>query len=63
MDLQEVGWACMDWIDLTQDTDRWQALVIAVMNPWIPQNAVNFSVTRAPNRFSRTTPWSYLKRK
>ena len=22
----------MDWIDLAQDTDRWWALVIAVMN-------------------------------
>jgi len=22
MDLQEVGWVSMDWIDLAQDTDR-----------------------------------------
>ena len=27
MELQEVGWAGMDWIELAQDTDRWQVLV------------------------------------
>jgi len=36
MDLQEVGWASMDWIELAQDTDRWQALANVVMNPWFP---------------------------
>jgi hypothetical protein len=33
MELQEVGWAGMDWIELAQDTDRWQVLVNVVMNP------------------------------
>jgi hypothetical protein len=32
----------MDWIGLTDDTDRWRALVSAVMNFGIPQNAENF---------------------
>jgi hypothetical protein len=27
MDLREVGWGSVDWIDLAQDRDRWQALV------------------------------------
>jgi hypothetical protein len=41
MDLQEVGWWGMDWIDMAQDRDRW-ALVSAVMNLRVPQNVGNF---------------------
>jgi len=25
----------MDWIDPAQNRDKWQALVNAVMNPWV----------------------------
>jgi hypothetical protein len=32
MDLQEVGWGGMDWIDMAQERDRWRAVVSAVMN-------------------------------
>jgi len=32
MDLEEVGWRSMDWIDLAQNKDRCWALVNAVMN-------------------------------
>jgi hypothetical protein len=30
MDLQEVGFGCEEWIWLSQDRDRWRALVSAV---------------------------------
>jgi hypothetical protein len=36
MDIQEVGWGGMDWIDMACDRDRWQALVNAVMNLRVP---------------------------
>jgi hypothetical protein len=32
MDLREIGWDGMDWIDLAQDRDRWRAYVNEVMN-------------------------------
>jgi hypothetical protein len=36
MDLQEVGWEDVDWIDMAQDRDRWWDLVNAVMNFRVP---------------------------
>ena len=32
MNLQEVGCGYVDWIELTQDSDRWRTLVSAVMS-------------------------------
>jgi hypothetical protein len=36
MDLREIEWDGMDWIDLAQDMDQWRALVNSVMNLQVP---------------------------
>jgi hypothetical protein len=36
MDLREIGWGGMDWIDLAQDRDQSRALVNTVMNLRVP---------------------------
>jgi hypothetical protein len=36
MDLREIGWGGMDWIDLAQERDQWRALVNMVMNLRVP---------------------------
>jgi hypothetical protein len=36
MDLREIGWDGVDWIDMAQDRDQWRALVITVLNLRVP---------------------------
>jgi hypothetical protein len=36
IDLREIGWGDMDWIDLTQDRGQWRALMNMVMNLQVP---------------------------
>jgi hypothetical protein len=36
MDLREVGWGDIDWINLAQDRDRWRSVVYTVMNLRVP---------------------------
>ena len=42
MDLQEVGGARGDWMELAQDRDRWRALLGTVRDFRVPINAGNF---------------------
>jgi len=36
MDLREVGFGCVEWMELAQDKDSWPALVSTVMNIRFP---------------------------
>jgi hypothetical protein len=36
MDLKEIGWDGVDWIELAQGRDQWRALVNTVMNLRVP---------------------------
>jgi hypothetical protein len=36
MDLGEVRWGDVDWIDFSQDRNRWRALVNSVLNLRVP---------------------------
>jgi hypothetical protein len=43
MDLREIGWGGMDWINLAQDRDQWRALVNTAMKFRVPLITGNFS--------------------
>jgi hypothetical protein len=32
MDIREIGWGSVDWLDLAEDRDYWKVLVNTVMN-------------------------------
>jgi hypothetical protein len=36
INLRDIGWDVMDWIDLAQDRDQWRALMNTVMNLHVP---------------------------
>jgi hypothetical protein len=36
IDLREIKWYGMDWVDLAQDREQWRAFVNTVMNLLVP---------------------------
>jgi hypothetical protein len=42
MNLREIGWEVVDWIQLARVRDQWHDLVNTVMKLWVPLKARNF---------------------
>jgi hypothetical protein len=36
MDLREIGWDGVDWIDMAQDSNQWRTLVNTALNLRVP---------------------------
>jgi hypothetical protein len=36
MQLMEIGWEGVNWIEVAQNRDQWWAIVNAVVNLWVP---------------------------
>jgi hypothetical protein len=53
VDLREIRWDGMDWIDLAEDRNQWRALVNTVMNRPVPYNAEKLPSGRTIGGFSR----------
>jgi hypothetical protein len=53
MDLREIGWGGMDWIDLAQGRDQWNALANTITNLRVPLNVEKFLSSCATGGFTR----------
>jgi hypothetical protein len=53
MDVREIGWGGIDWIDLARDRDQWRALVNTVINLRVPYNVGKFLSGCTTGGFSR----------
>jgi hypothetical protein len=53
VDLREIGWDGMEWIDLAQNRDQWRALVNTAMNLRVPQNGGKLLNSNKIGGFSR----------
>jgi hypothetical protein len=42
MDLREIRWGGMNWINLAEDRDQWWALFNTLMNFQVPSNVGKF---------------------
>jgi len=55
MNHQEIGMLGVDWMDLTHDRHKWQAVARNVMNLRVPGNKENFFINWRAVSFSRRT--------
>jgi hypothetical protein len=53
MDLREIGWGGMDWIDLARYRGQWRTPVNPVINLRVPSNAGKFLSSCTIDSFSR----------
>jgi hypothetical protein len=53
MDLREVGWDGMDWIDLVQNRDKWRVLLNKLINIRVQYNFWKFLSSYIIGGFSR----------
>jgi hypothetical protein len=62
MDLREIGWGVMDWIDLVGDGDQWPAVVKTIMDFFgFRKMFGKFLITeRLAASPKRSAPWSYF---
>jgi hypothetical protein len=61
MQLGEMGWGGVDWIGVAQNMDKWKALVNAVMNLQVPQNAGNLSSSYTTGGLSSCAQFNKVK--
>jgi hypothetical protein len=60
MDLRDIGWGGMEWIQLAQDRDRWWVLVTTERSSFDPrQRQEDFSSNLFVHTSSGTHPASY----
>jgi hypothetical protein len=61
MDLKEIGWEGVEWIDLAQNRAQRRAVVNTVINPRVPLHAENFVICKETISLLRTVPWIQLQ--
>jgi hypothetical protein len=44
MDLADIGWDDVDWIDLAQNWEKWRALMNSVLNFWFHKMLGNYQL-------------------
>jgi hypothetical protein len=55
MDLREIRWVGVDWIDMAQDKDQWRALVKTVLNLRVLYNVEKVLSSYVTGGFSKRT--------